>query len=181
MKKVSFALIGFLTFMSSLFGQSNLVNDVTPVEMSEIKKADIPVTVSNAVARDFKDYVPTKFSAFPYKFGKFGWFVNTDNKEPLDHYQVHLVTSSGSYLDAVYSKEGDLIRYKQLIKNEALPEAITSSIARSDYKDWIIVGDHELIKGNPKEMTDHYVIKMKKGNQKKNLFLDEKGVFILNK
>jgi hypothetical protein len=181
MKKFSVVLIGFLTFVSALSAQEKAINEVDPVAMSEIKKSDVPAAVTNAVARDFKNYVPTKFSSFPYQFRQFGWFVNTDNKETLDHYQVNMVTQSGSYLEAVYSPTGDLIRYKQLIKNEALPEVITRSIANSDYKDWTITGDHELIKGNPKEMTDHYVIKLKKGNQKKNLFLDEKGIFLLNK
>ena len=68
-----------------------------------------------------------------------------------------------------------------MIKNEALPETVTKAIAESEYKGWTIAGDQELIKGNPKEMTDHYVVRIRKGNLKKNLFLDEKGIFLVNK
>jgi hypothetical protein len=180
MKRFSVAIFAFLAFFSSLAAQE-AVSEVAPAEMAEIKKADVPVEVTNAVARDFKDYVPTKFSQFPYQFTKMGWFVNPDNKQKLDHYEVHLILKNGSYLDAVYSSNGDLIRYRQMIKNEALPENITKAIANSQYKDWTISGDHELIKGNPREMTDHYIVKIRKGNVKKNLYLDEKGIFLVNR
>ena len=181
MKTLAFTLIGFLAFMSTSFGQMTAMDEEgTPIALSELKKSDVPAAVTAAIARDFKDYVPTTLSTFPYNFKKYGWSVNTEDKEPIDHYEVHLTTKSGSRLDAVYSSAGNLIRYRQLIKNEALPKAIVRAIESSNYKDWKILGDHELVKGNPKEFVDHYIVKVRNGNQVKNLYLDEKGIFLFN-
>jgi hypothetical protein len=181
MKKLAFVLLGILSFMIPSFAQGlDLVEEV-PVAREELKKADIPNAVVTTVARDFKDYVPAKFSAFPFDFQKYGWVVNTKVPGNPDQYEVNLVTSDGSYMDAVYSSTGDLIRYRKIIKNEALPFTVTQSIAKSDYKDWTIVGDKELISSNMKDVVDHYIVRLKKGNQTRHVYIDQKGVFLSNK
>jgi hypothetical protein len=172
-----FMLAGFFP----LLAQDKEVAEVTPIEKAEVKKADVPLAVTKAATTDFKDYIPTKFSTVGFKLMPYGWSANTDIKEDLDHYELHLTANNGSYLDALYSPDGNLERYKKVIKNEVVPKAIMESIATSEYKDWKLTADQEIITGDPREVKDHYIIKLKNGAKTKTLFFTDKGVILTNK
>ena len=164
-----------------LLAQDKDVEDVTPIEKAIVTKAEVPAAVTQAASTDFKDYLPIKFSTVGYKLKNYGWSPNTDVPEQLDHYELHLVAKDGSYLDALYSPDGNLERYKKVIKNEALPRPILESIANSDYKNWTLAKDQEVITGDPKEVKDHYVIRLKNGSKTKTLYFSDKGVILANK
>jgi len=181
MKRLAITFGLMLAGLFPLMAQDKEVAEVTPIEKAEVKKADVPVAVTKAASVDFKDYVPTKFSTVGFKLLPFGWSANTDIKEDLDHYELHLVAKDGSYLDALYSPDGNLERYKKVIKNEAVSKPIMESIALSEYKGWTLAKDQEIITGDPKEVKDHYVIKLKNGNKSKTLFFTEKGVLLKNR
>jgi hypothetical protein len=157
------------------------VDEVTPIEKEIVQKSSVPEAVIKAASVDFKDYLPAKFSTVGYKLKNYGWNANLDVPEQLDHFELHLVAKDGSYLDALYSPDGNLERYKKVIKNEAVPRPIAESIANSQYKDWTFAKDQEVITGDPREVKDHYVIKMKNGAKTKTLYFTDKGVILANK
>ena len=95
--------------------------------------------------------------------------VNKDYNEPINHYEILFKAKDGSDVYAVFESTGELIRSKIINKNAPVPKPIMTALEKSEYKDWKIVGDVMLIKSNQKKVTEHYTVKLEKGNMKKTL------------
>ena len=123
----------------------------------------------------FKRSTQVEWGAFPYELKDFGWFVNTEYKDPIDHYAIHMKRLDGSDIYAVFESTGELIKYRMVKKNAPLPEPVMAAVEKSAYKDWKITGDVELIKSSQKKVEEHYIVKLEKDKKKKNLYITPKG------
>ena len=178
MKNIIVSLVFFLLAFSPVVAQ--VANEEVPIERLTLKKGNVPPAVIQAADKIFKGSTQVKWGVFPYEMKDYGWVVNNNYSEPIDHYEVNLKAANGSEIFAVFESTGELIRYRTVDKNAVVPSTIRNAIARSEYKDWKITGDTEIIKCNQKKIDEHYVIKLVKGNQKKTLYYNLKGEGLTN-
>jgi len=179
MKKLLFSLMFFMAAYFPIFAQG--VSEEVPVENLTLKKGNIPPAVIKAADELFKGSTQIKWGAFPYELKDYGWVVNKDYNEPIDHYEINLKSSTGADIFAVFESTGELIRYRMVEKNSPIPQSIQKAIAKTEYKDWKIIGDTESVTSNQKKVVDHYIVKLEKGNQKKTLYYTLKGEGLTNK
>jgi len=180
MKKLILAGMVVLAFTLQAFAQQEMKVQV-PMEKLVINQNQVPKAVTMAVSKDVTDGQPIQWHTFPYMFKKYGWDVINPNlakkeKKP-DQYEVYIKTSHGGRIDAVYNASGNLVRMREVLINVELPIKISDAIAKSQYKDWNIGKDKELITVG-QEHVKHYVVRLTKGEKKKTLFIDEKGNFL---
>lgn len=181
MKRVLFVLTAFLVFVLPALPQGNDESEEVPVSMLTMKKGNIPPAVIKAAENIFKGSTQTKFGVFPNEFKNYGWEANKNYNEPIDHYEVILKTSNGAEADAVFESTGELIRYKLTDKNAALPEPVLKAIGKTEYKDWKMTGDTEIIKSSQKKVVDHYVVRFEKDSKKKTVYYTMSGDVVSNK
>jgi hypothetical protein len=179
MKKLMFSLMFFLVAYFPIFAQG--VSEEVPVESLTLKKGNLPPAVIKAADELFKGSTQIKWGVFPYELKDYGWVVNKDYNDPIDHYEINLKTTKGADIYAVFESTGELIRYRMIDKNTALPQSIQNAIAKTEYKDWKITGDTEIITSNQKKVAEHYTVRLEKGNQKKTLYYTLKGEGLTNK
>jgi len=180
MKKLVLASVVVLAFALQAFAQQEMKVQV-PMEKLVIDQSQVPQVVKTAVRKDVADGQPIQWHTFPYVFKKYGWDVINPKlakkeKKP-DQYEVYIKTSHGGRIDAVYGKNGNLVRMREVLKDVELPMKIEDAIAKSQYKDWNISKDKELITVG-EDHVKHYVVRLTKGEKKKTLFIDEKGNFL---
>jgi hypothetical protein len=179
MKKMLFSLMFFLVLMFPLLAQE--VSEDVPEESLTLKKGNIPPDVIKSADQLFKGSTQLKWGVFPYELKDYGWTVNKEYNEPIDHYEVYLKTSDGSDVYAVFESTGELIRYRLINKSAPVPPDIMKSVQKSQYKDWKVVGSIEKVTSNQKKIAEHFIVKLEKGNQKKNLYFTNKGDILNNK
>jgi hypothetical protein len=180
MKKSVFLSVLFLVTIFPLVAQEE-ESEETPVEYLTLKRGNIPPAVIKAAEELFKGDTQISYGVFPYQLKDYGWVKDENYNEPIDHYEIHLHTSNGAEVYAVFESTGELIRYRQSLKNASLPVAINNAIAKTEYKDWKLIEDTELIKSSQKKVTDHYSLKLVKGNNKKTLYFNADGTLLNNK
>lgn len=176
MKKL---VVFFMFFLTAIFPV--LAQDEVQVESLTLKKGNIPPAVIKAADEMFKGSTQIKWGSFPFELKDYGWEVNSDYNEPIDHYEIFMKAADGSDVYAVFESTGELIRYRSINKNAALPSAILKAIEKSEYKDWKIAGDTEKIRDNQKKIVEHYAVKLEKGGQKKTLYYTLDGNLLTNK
>jgi hypothetical protein len=174
MKKLVFLVMTFLVFTFPILAQE-LVSEEVPLENLTLKKGNIPPQIVKAAEQLFQGSTQVAWGVFPYELKDYGWAVNKDYNEPIDHYELQIKGKDGSDIFAVFESTGELIRYKVINKNAPIPKLIMNAIEKSEYKDWKIVGDAMLIKNNQKKVVEHYAVKLEKGNLKKTLYYTAKG------
>ena len=174
------SLIFFLVASFPAFAQ-DLMTEEVPVESLTLKKGNIPPDVLKTAEEIFKDDKQVEWGAFPYELKNYGWVVDQDYNQPIDHYEIHMKTKDGTDVFAVFESTGQLIRYRTENKNAAIPVNILDAIAKTEYKDWKIDPAVVIITNNQKKVVEHYKIKVQKGNQKKELYYTIKGERLINK
>lgn len=179
MKKSLFLISLFLVFMFPVMAQET--SEVVPEETLTLKKGNIPPTVLKAAEDLFKGSKQVAWGVFPYELKDYGWVVNTEYNEPIDHYEIHLKTADGSDAYVVIESTGEVIRYRLVKKEAPIPAPIMKSIESGPYKDWKVSGDVMLIKNNQKKIIEHYAVKLEKGGMKKTLYFTTKGEVLMNK
>ena len=181
MKKWLLLFSALLVTAFPALAQGEEQTEEIPTEMLILKKGNIPPAVIKAAEDLFKGSTQLKWGVFPNEFKNYGWVKDKDYNEPIDHYEIYLKTSNGGDAYAVFEPTGELIRYRLMEKNAALPQPVLNAIAKSEYKDWKISGDTELIKSQQKKVVDHYAVKLAKGNQKKTVYYSMTGDVLTNK
>ncbi len=183
MKKLLFLLLASLVSGFPLLAQAQDQGESEnmPTEMLILKKGNIPPAVLKAADELFKGNTQIKWGVFPYELKDYGWEVNKDYNEPIDHYEIYLKTSNGGDAYAVFEPNGELIKYRLKDKNMALPEPILNAISKSAYKDWKVGGDTEIVKSSQKKVAEHFVVTLVKGNQKKKVYYSMNGNELVNK
>lgn len=174
MKKLVFLVSAFLVFSIPILAQE-MVSEEVPVESLTLKKGNIPPPIINAAEQLFQGSTQVGWGSFPYELKDYGWSVNKDYNEPIDHYELKLKGKDGSDIFAVFESTGELIRYKVINKKAPVPAAIVKSIEQGEYKDWRIVGDVMQIVSKQKKVVEHYAVKIDKGSQQKTLYFTMKG------
>jgi hypothetical protein len=185
MKKILFSIIASFIIFFPAFTQIEENEVEVPIEKLVLKKDNIPVSIIQAVNTSFQNGTALEWYSFPYVIKEYGWaFKNTGNATTGDAspdlYAVHIKTSKGSRVDAIYSKDGKLIRSKEVIVNATLPAPVVKAIETGQYKNWTIVGDRSVITV-ARDNTVHYSVKVEKDNMKHALYFDKNGNQLKNR
>jgi hypothetical protein len=173
MKRLQFLVLALLAFSIPVLSQE--VSEEVPVESLSLKKGNIPPAILKAAEQLFQGSTQVGWGSFPYELKDYGWVVNKDYNEPIDHFEVKLTGKDGSDIYAVFESTGELIRYKVVNKKAPVPKPILDAIAKGEYKDWKIVGDVMRITNNEKKVVEHFTVKLEKGTAKKTLYFTAKG------
>jgi hypothetical protein len=150
MKKLFISLLAFSVTVFPLLAQIDHdynPNDRIPIVNATITKEQVPPAVLKAVNTNFDKNKPETWSKFPFALKEYGWVydVGASNLN-LNHYEVTMKTPQGDELWAVYNAEGLLLETRETMKNVPLPSYVKEQLAQSQYKDWNVVGDKEVIK-----------------------------------
>lgn len=179
MKKLIFAFTFFLAAFFPVIAQE--VSEEVPVENLILKKGNIPPAVVKSAQDLFQGSTQIKWGMFPYELKDYGWVVNKEYNEPINHYEIYLKTKNGSDVFAIFESTGELIRYRMIDKNAVLPSPVVKAIAKSEYKDWKITGDTEKITSAQKKVDEHFIVRLEKDGKKKTLYYTIKGEGVNNK
>jgi len=150
MKKLLFAFSALVAMVYSLPAQvahDYSAFDREPVITATLTKDQVPPAVLNAVSVQFDKSNPVTWSKFPYALKEYGWVydIGAENLN-LDHYQVVMKTNKGNDLWAVYTNQGELVETREVSSNTAVPPSVMENFLKSQYKDWKIVGNKEIIR-----------------------------------
>lgn len=176
MKRSFLFIMVLLGFTFPIFAQ--MVNEEEPVETLTLKKGNIPEPVQKAAEQLFEGHTQVAWGSFPYELKDYGWSVNKEYNEPIDHYEIQFKTKDGSDIFAVFESTGELIKCKIINKDAAVPKQIRAAIAKSEYKDWKIISDVMQIKSNQKKIDEHYAVKIEKDMMKKTLYYSPTGTLL---
>ncbi len=152
-----------------------------PEEMLFLKRGNMPAEVIKAADSLFKGETQVGWGIFPYELKKYGWVVDKDYNEPIDHYEINITTKNGGQVLAVFESTGQLVSYRAIERNRTLPKPVQVAIAKSPYKDWNISKDLETITSNQKKTIQHFVVHLEKDGKKKTLYYTMNGQELLNK
>jgi hypothetical protein len=183
MKKLVFVLMGFAGLTVPLVAQIDhdySANDFEPVVYSTITKDQVPAAVLKAVNTRFDKDTPQTWSKFPFTLKEYGWVYDVNSKaNPVNDFQVIMKTKSGDNLWAVYDAQGNLVQTREVSKNVTVPAYVATALANSQYKDWTILSDKEIIQyyhsqgGN--NVEEHLRLTVEKNNVKKSLSFNYKS------
>lgn len=180
MKRLFFLLLGFMVLTFPILAQE-VVSEEMPAELLTLKKGNIPAPVLKAAEKLFEGSSQIGWGVFPYELKNYGWAVDKDFNGPIEHYEIQFKGKDGSDIYAVFESTGELISDRIIHKNAPVPAAIMKSIEKSEYKNWKLAGDVELIRNTQKKVVEHYAVKLTDGNKKKTLYFTEKGDVLVNK
>ena len=173
----SILLLGFVVLAFPVLAQ---MSEETPQDFLILKKGNIPIPVQAAAQKLFQGDTQVAWGTFPYELKNYGWVVNNDYNEPIDHYEVKFISKDGSDIYAVFESTGELISTKIINKKAPVPPAIMKAISEGKYKDWQIVGDVMQIKNTQKKVVEHYAVTVKKGDMTKHVYFTIKGEELIN-
>jgi|WetSurMetagenome_2_1015567.scaffolds.fasta_scaffold00166_29 hypothetical protein len=173
MKKLLFLLMALLAFSFLVPAQGQ--NEEEPIESLTLKKGNIPAPVLKSAEELFKGNTQVAWGSFPYELKEFGWSVNNEYNEPIDHYEIKFKATDGSDIFAIFESTGELIKCKIVNKNAPVPKAIILAVQKSEYKDWKIIGDVMQIKSSQNKVDEHFAVKIAKDKMKKTLIYSPKG------
>jgi hypothetical protein len=158
------------------------VEDREPAISTNIAKDQVPAAIVKAVNVQFDKNNPVTWSKFPYALKEYGWVydVAAENLK-LDRYEVTMKTPKGDDLWAVYTNKGELVETREISKNTVIPQSIMDEFNKSQYKDWNIVGNKEIIKFyhdhelNKNNVEQHFRITVEKGGAKRSISFNWQG------
>ena len=178
-KLLSFVLFFALVLFPAIAQQE--VTEEIPVEFLILKKGNIPPAVLKTADEIFKGNTQVQWGIFPYELKDYGWVVNKDYNEPIDHYEILMKSKDGVDIYAVFESTGELIRYRSVNKNAAIPAKVLAAIAQTSYKDWKVVSGSEVVKNNQKKVIEHYAVRLENMGKKKTLYYTVNGDMLTNK
>jgi hypothetical protein len=168
------ALSGFLFPLLAQVDHDYNPNDRVPVVNTTITKDQVPAVVLKAVNTQFDKNNPVTWSRFPYALKEYGWVYDVGASDVnLNRYEVTMKTNTGDDLWAVYTANGELVETREVSKNTAIPPSIMTALSTSQYKDWAVVGDKEIIKfyhdHNQSSVEQHFRLTVEKNNVKRSI------------
>jgi hypothetical protein len=167
-------LAGFVVPLLAQVDHDVNPNDRVPLINTTITKDQVPAAVLNAVNTKFNLKDVKTWSKFPYALKEYGWVYDQASEDmKLNRYEVTMKTQNGGELWAVYGANGDLIETNELNVNVELPQSVMESLSKSQYKDWKVVGNKEIIKyyhdHNESSVEQHYRITVEKDKVRKSI------------
>jgi hypothetical protein len=183
MKKLLVLILVFSGFVFPLVAQVDHdynVNDRVPIVNTTITKDQVPAAVLKAAQTQFDMSNPTTWSKFPYALKEYGWVYDVGASDiKLDRYEVTMKNKQGHDLWAVYSANGELVESREIANDVAIPANVQKELANSQYKDWKIVGDKEIIKyyhdQNKTSVEQHFRLTVEKDNVKRSISFNFQG------
>ena len=183
MKKLILSLFVFMGFLFPLLAQVDHdfnVNDRVPLASTELKVGLVPEAVIKAAQSRFDINNSTTWTKFPYALKEYGWVYDIGASDiKLDRYKVTLKNKDGNDLWAVYTSKGELVESRETANNVAPPPNVMEALSKSQYKDWKIVGDREVIKfyhdHDNSKVEQHFRLTVEKDNVKKSISFNFQG------
>jgi hypothetical protein len=178
MKKMFIALFALTAF--ALPSVAQVAHDYNPndreaIVNTTITKDQVPAAVLKAVNTQFRQNEPMTWCKFPYALKEYGWVydVGASNLQ-LDHFQVTMKLSNGNQLQAIYTTDGNLVETREMSKDVSIPPEIMAEFQKSQYKDWNIVGDKEIIRfyhdyNNANSVEQHFRITVEKNKVRRSI------------
>jgi hypothetical protein len=158
------------------------LDDREPAISTKITKDQVPAAIVKAVNVQFDKNNPVTWSKFPYALKEYGWVydVAAENLQ-LDRYEVTMKTPNGDDLWAVYTNKGELVETREMSKNTIIPQSVMNEFSKSQYKDWKIVGNREIIRFyhdhqlNKNSVEQHFRITVEKDGAKRGISFNWQG------
>lgn len=183
MKRVLISVLALAGFIFPLLAQVDHdynPNDRVPIVNATITKDQVPPAVQKAVNTEFDKSNPLTWSKFPFALKEYGWVYDVGASDlKLNRYEVTMKTKEGGDLWAVYSPDGNLVETREVSKNTTLPPAILTKLANSQYKDWTVIGDKEIIKyyrdNDKTNVEQHFRITVQKDNVKRSISFNDQA------
>lgn len=177
MKKLIVSLLVLFGFIFPLLAQVDHdynLNDRVPIVSAKLTKDQIPAVVLKAFNTQFDQSNPQTWTKFPYALKEYGWVYDVGSSDlTLDRYEVIMKSKGGNDLWAVYDAAGNLIETREASTNVPVPKAVMESFMKSQYKDWAIVGDKEIIKfyhdHDSKSVEQHFRITVEKDKVRRSI------------
>lgn len=183
MKKLMLSVLVFLGFIFPIVAQVDhdfMQNDRVPIVNTIITKEQVPAAVLKAAQTQFDLNNPATWSKFPYALKEYGWVYDVGASGiQLDRYEVQLKNKEGHDLWAVYTAKGELVESREASKDVAIPANVQMALANSQYKDWKVVGDKELIRfyhdHDMAKVEQHFRVTVEKDNVKRSISFNYQG------
>jgi hypothetical protein len=166
------ALIAFVLPSIAQVDHDYNSNDLVPVVDATLTKNQIPAAVLKEASTQFDLSKPQTWAKFPFALKEYGWVYDKGASEVKpDRYEVNLKTLNGSDLSAVYSADGKLIETREMSVNVPIPASVKESLAKSQYKDWEVVGSKEVIRyyHDKNSVEQHFRVTVQKDNVKRSI------------
>jgi hypothetical protein len=185
MKKVVFTFLAFIAIAVGATAQ--VAHDFNPSDrepgvLAKLTVDQVPPSVVNAVKTQFDKNKPETWSKFPYALKEYGWVYDLGAAEVnLDRYEVIMKTDKNTDLWAVYTNKGELVETREVSKDIAMPADILTQFQNSQYKDWKIVGNKEVIRFyhdhslDKTKIEQHFRINVEKDGVKRAVSFNYKG------
>jgi hypothetical protein len=183
MKKFMLSVLVFSGFIFPLMAQVDhdfMVNDRIPITNASITKDQVPAAVLKAAQTQFDLNNPATWSKFPYALKEYGWVYDVGASDiKLDRYEVQMKNKEGHDLWAVYTAKGELVESREAAKDVAIPTNVQLALSKSQYKDWKVVGDKEIIRfyhdHDMASVEQHFRLTVEKDNAKRSISFNFQG------
>lgn len=183
MKKFLFSVLALLGLIFPLMAQVDHdynTNDREPLINSTITKDQVPAAILKAAQTKFDLNNSATWSKFPYALKEYGWVYDVGASNiKLDRYEVTIKNKEGNDLWAVYTVKGELVESREASVNVPVPANIMQELLKSQYKDWKIVGDKEIIRfyhdHNNSSVEQHFRLTVEKDNVKRSISFNYQG------
>ena len=183
MKKFLFSVLALLGFIFPLMAQVDHdynTNDREPLINSTITKDQVPAAILKAAQTKFDLNNSATWSKFPYALKEYGWVYDVGASNiKLDRYEVTIKNKEGNDLWAVYTAKGELVESREASMNVPVPANVMQELSKSQYKDWKIVGDKEIIRfyhdHNNSSVEQHFRLTVEKDNVKRSISFNYQG------
>jgi hypothetical protein len=177
MKKLLISVLALSGFLFPLLAQVDHdfnQNDRVPLINATITKEQVPAAVLKAAQTQFDLSKSVTWSKFPYALKEYGWVYDIGASDvKLDRYEVTMKTKEGNELWAVYNAKGELVESREASTNIGVPNNVMQELLKSQYKDWKIVGDKEIIRfyhdNDKSNVEQHFRLSVEKDNVKRSI------------
>lgn len=168
-----------LTMAAILIGSVSAFNasaQTTELLTAKVKETTIPAEIVVSVNENFPGMNVEEFKTIPIEILDRELVVTPNSSQPAniseDAYVIDMIGKDRK-VTAMYKANGDLISFKDVSENAALPIQIDQKIVK-DFPGWTATKDREIIKVNQngnEKVT--YKVEITKGNMKKHLVFDK--------
>jgi hypothetical protein len=172
MKRVLLSMLVLSGFLFPLLAQVDHdynPNDLIPLVNNPITKDQVPAEVVKTVSTKFDKINPNTFIwyTFPFALKEYAFVYDAGASYlKLNRYLITTKTGSGNDLWAVVSDNGNLIETREMSQSIPIPPSVQESLSKSQYKDWTIAGNKEIIRyyheNNESSVEQHFRITVEK-------------------
>ena len=166
-------IIIFMLVLCIIFLNVNLV--AGQEKEHEINHEDIPVALREAIQKDFPSHHDNaKWYAFDQRYNEWAMISTIKgDKGVIPDYYVASVRDEDVTINAVYNKNGKLLRSETILRNMDVPRNIAKSVT-NEFPGWNIM-KHQIIIRDFDHNKKYFMVKIRNDGKKKTLFFDTDG------